>query len=83
LVVARLMVSRPSPDDPGSDDWGLLEFVALPRPDDCVALHRGLDILYLRVESVRHFPCPAEGDIPSGSARTPSAFVFVNWPGVD
>lgn len=70
----RLLVERGSLQDK-SEDWGELDFLALPSPGDRVSVRRGNETNYLTVLCVHHQP------VAPGGAEEAGAYVVAKWTG--
>ena len=74
MVRLRLLVERGSLQDQ-SEDWGELDFMALPSPGDRISVRRGNETNYLTVLCVHHQPAAPD------SAEEPGAYVVAKWTG--
>ncbi|MGQ0589275.1 MAG: hypothetical protein ACT4N8_07065 [Sphingosinicella sp.] len=74
MVRMRLLVERGSLQDQ-SEEWGELDFLALPSPGDRLSVRRGNEANYLTVLCVHHQPtAPGDGE-------EPTAYVVAKWTG--
>lgn len=74
MALLRLLVERGSLQDK-SEDWGELDFLALPSPGDRISLRRGNETHYLTVLCVHHQPAAPGGGEEAG------AYVVAKWTG--
>ncbi|MBX3561807.1 MAG: hypothetical protein KF780_08335 [Sphingomonas sp.] len=70
----KLLVERGALRDQ-SEDWGELDFLALPSPADRISVERDGQINYLTVLCVHHQPVAPGG--------TPGAIVVAKWTGAE
>lgn len=74
MVRLRLLVERGSLHDQ-SEDWGELDFMALPSPGDRISVRRGNETNYLTILCVHHQPTAP------GSGEEAGAYVVAKWTG--